>query len=58
MFVDDNADALQAYWAGDRASELVLSYYRREGLERDLHRALNSATRPAGGLLIGGGLAQ
>jgi len=34
MFLDDDARALRAYLAGDRASELVVSYFRRAGLCR------------------------
>lgn len=32
MFLDDDARALRAYLAGDRESELVMSYFRRAGL--------------------------
>jgi hypothetical protein len=32
MFLDDDARALRAYLAGDRESELVVSYFRRAGL--------------------------
>lgn len=32
MFLDDDSHALRAYLAGDRESELVMSYFRRAGL--------------------------
>ncbi|MGJ0454170.1 MAG: hypothetical protein ACR65T_13225 [Methylocystis sp.] len=34
MFLDDDARALRAYLAGDRESELVISYFRRAGLSQ------------------------
>lgn len=43
MYVDGNREALRAYLAGDRASELVLAYFRAEGLERELQLALRTA---------------
>lgn len=32
MFLDDDKATLRAYLAGDRESELVLSYFRRAGI--------------------------
>jgi hypothetical protein len=33
MFLDDDEEALRRYKAGDRSSDGVAAYYRREGLE-------------------------
>ncbi len=41
MFLDDDGRALRAYLAGDRESELVVSYFRRAAL---CPPATNSAT--------------
>jgi hypothetical protein len=34
MFLDSDRDALRAYLSGDRASELVASYFDRCGVAR------------------------
>ena len=47
MLVDDNREALAAYLAGDRTSDLVVSYYRREGLAIALADALSGDRRAA-----------
>jgi hypothetical protein len=37
MFLDDDASALRAYLAGDRASELIAPYFRRTNVPMPQH---------------------
>jgi hypothetical protein len=45
MFLDGDEEALSLYKAGDRTSDCVVAYFRREGLEAD--KKCGACIRPA-----------
>jgi hypothetical protein len=38
MYLDDDRDALRRYKAGDRTSNRILAYFKREGLEGQIKK--------------------